>query len=324
MRAVVCRRYGPPEDLVLEEMADPTPAPGEVVVGVRAAAVNFPDVLLIAGQYQVKVPLPFTPGSELAGEVLAAGDGVSLRPGDRVFGSTMSGAFAERAVLAAQSVSLLPEGVEFATAAAFGVTYRTAYHALRSVARVTPGDWVVVLGAAGGVGLAAVDLGVAMNARVLAAASTPEKLALCRERGAEATVDYDHEDLRARIREITGGGAHVVLDPVGGPYSEPALRGLGRGGVFVTLGYAAGPIPAIPLNLVMLKGITVKGMEIRTFVGDHPQDAERDMAELTQMFGDGKIRPYIGARFPLADAAAAVRYVADRKALGKVIIDVTA
>jgi NADPH:quinone reductase len=322
VKAVVCRAYGAPEDLVLAELPDPTPGPGEAVVGVHAAAVNFPDVLLISGGYQVRIPVPFTPGSELAGEVITVGDGVTLQPGDRVFGTVGTGAFAERALLNAESVAPIPDGVEFADAAAFGVAYRTAYHALRSVAQVAQGDWVVVLGAAGGVGLAAVDLAVAMGARVVAAASGPEKLALCRRRGAEAAVDYDHEDLRDRIRELTGGGARVVLDPVGGPYSEAALRGLGGGGIFVTLGYAAGAIPAIPLNLVLLKGITVCGMEIRTFVGDHPDEAERDIRELAELFANGGVRPYIGARFPLHDAPAALRHVADRKALGKVIVDV--
>jgi NADPH:quinone reductase len=220
-------------------------------------------------------------------------------------------------------VNEIPDGVDFVSAAAFGVTYRTAYHALRSIAAVEPGDWVVVLGAAGGVGLAAVDLAVQMKARVLAAASSPEKLDLCRRRGAEATVDYEREDLKTRIRELTGDSARVVLDPVGGPYAEPALRGLSRGGTFITLGYAAGAIPAIPLNLVLLKGIIVRGMEIRTFVTDRPDDSARDMRELTQMFATGVIRPYIGARFPLADTAAALRLVADRKAVGKVVIDVT-
>jgi NADPH2:quinone reductase len=322
MRAVVCRRYGPPEDLVLDEVRDPTPAAGELVVRVRAAAVNFPDVLLIDGKYQVQIPVPFTPGSELAGEVAAVGDGVSFAPGDRVSGTAFVGAFAEQALLRAESVSPIPDGVDFAAAAAFGVTYRTAYHALRSVAQVAEGDWVVVLGAAGGVGLAAIDLAAAMKARVLAAASSPEKLEVCRQRGAEATVDYDREDLRTRIREFTERGARVVIDPVGGPYSEPALRALGRGGIFVTLGYAAGSIPAIPLNLVLLKGITIRGMEIRTFHEDHPDAAARDIRELQQMLADGRIRPYIGARFPLGDTAAALRYVADRKAIGKVVIEV--
>ena len=324
MRAVVCQSYGPPEDLVVEELADLVPGPDQVVVRVHAAAVNFPDVLMIDGKYQVKMPPPFTPGSELAGEVIAVGEGVTLRPGQRVSAATFVGAFAEQVLLHRASVSEIPDSADFASAAAFGVTYRTAYHALRSIVDVQPGDWVVVLGAAGGVGLAAVDLAVAMKARVLAAASSPEKLELCRQRGAEATLDYDREDLKARIRELTGDNARVVLDPVGGRYSEPALRALARGGTFVTLGYAAGAIPAIPLNLVLLKGIIVRGMEIRTFVTDRPKDSARDMRELTQMFADGTIRPYIGARFPLADTAVALRYLADRKAIGKVIIDVTA
>jgi NADPH2:quinone reductase len=321
MRAVVCRSYGQPEDLVVEDVPDLVPGPGQLVVGVRAAAVNYPDVLLIAGKYQVRSPVPFTPGSELAGEVLAVGDGVACRPGQRVSATTFVGAFAEQALLPEAAVTAISDDVDFAAAAAFGVTYRTAYHALRSIAEVEPGDWVVILGAAGGVGLAAVDLAVAMKARVLAAASIPEKLELCRRRGAEATVDYDREDLKSRIRELTGDAARVVLDPVGGPYAEPALRGLARGGTFVTLGYAAGAIPSIPLNLVLLKGVTVRGMEIRTFGDDRPDDSARDMRELTEMFATGAVRPYIGARFGLADAAAALRHVADRKAIGKVIID---
>jgi NADPH2:quinone reductase len=324
MRAAVCRVFGVPEDLVVEEVDDPVPGPGQVVVRVHAAAVNFPDVLMIDGKYQVKLPPPFTPGSELAGEVLAVGEGVSLRPGQRVSATTFVGAFAEQALLHEAMVTPIPDGVDFASAAAFGVTYRTAYHALRSIADIRPGDWVVVLGAAGGVGLAAVDLAVATKARVLAAASSPEKLELCRRRGAEATVDYDREDLKTRIRALTGDSARVVLDPVGGSYAEPALRALARGGTFVTLGYAAGAIPAIPLNLILLKGIMVRGMEIRTFVTDRPEDSARDMRELTKMFATGVVRPYIGARFPLDETGAALRLVADRKAIGKVVIDVTA
>ncbi|MEB4209673.1 NADPH:quinone oxidoreductase family protein [Mycobacterium sp. 94-17] len=323
MRAIVCNAYGPPEDLTLSEVADPVPAPGQALVRVHAAAVNFPDVLFVAGKYQVKIPPPFIPGNEIAGEVVAVGEGTPFGVGQRVFGTTF-GAFAELALLDASVGDVVPEGVDFGSAAAFGVTYRTAYHALRSVAGVRAGDWVVVLGAAGGVGLAAVDLAVAMGANVLAAASSPEKLRLCRERGARATVDYDREDLKLRIRELTGDSARVVLDPVGGAYAEPALRGLARGGMFVTLGYAAGSIPSIPLNLVMLKDVTVRGMEIRTFLGDYPEECARDLAELSKLFAEGKIRPYIGARFPLAETAAGLRYVADRKVLGKVIIDVTA
>lgn len=321
MRAVICRSYGAPEDLVVDDVPDPTSGPGQLLVRVRAAAVNFPDVLFIAGKYQVRIPPPFIPGNEIAGEVIAAGEGAPFRPGQRVSGTTF-GAFAEQALLDAGRAELVPDDADFASAAAFGVTYRTAYHALRSIAAVTEGDWVVVLGAAGGVGLAAVDLAVAMKARVLAAASSPEKLELCRQRGAEATVDYDREDLKSRIRELTGDSARVVLDPVGGSYSEPALRGLARGGTFVTLGYAAGTIPAIPLNLILLKDVCVRGMEIRTFMTDRPDDAVRDLHELSQMFAAGTVRPYIGARFPLSQTATALRHVADRKVLGKVVIDV--
>ena len=321
MRAVVCRSYGTPDDLVIEDLPEPVAGPGQLLVRVHAAAVNFPDVLFIAGKYQVKIPPPFIPGNEIAGEVIDVGDGAPFSPGQRVSGTTF-GAFAEQALLDAGTAMLMPDDADFASAAAFGVTYRTAYHALRSIAQVAQGEWVVVLGAAGGVGLAAVDLAVAMNARVLAAASSQEKLDLCRHRGAVATVDYDREDLKTRIRELTGDAARVVLDPVGGPYAEPALRGLARGGVFVTLGYAAGTIPSIPLNLVLLKGITICGMEIRTFMGDRPDEAARDIRELSELFAAGTVRPYIGARFPLSETAAALRHVADRKVLGKVVIDV--
>ncbi len=322
MRAVLCRSYGAPEDLVIEEVPDPVVGPGQLLVRVRAAAVNFPDVLLIAGKYQITIPVPFVPGSELAGEVVAVGDGMPFSVGQRVSATTAIGGFAEQAVIDARAASPIPEGVDFASAAAFGVTYRTAYHALRTVADVRQGDWVVVLGAAGGVGLAAVDLAVAMGARVLAAASSDEKLALCRQRGAQATIDYEREDLKTRIRELTGDAARAVLDPVGGAYAEPALRALARGGTFVTLGYAAGIIPSIPLNLVLLKGITIRGMEIRTFLDDHPGDGARDMMELEAMFANGTVRPYIGARFPLAETAAGLRLVAERKVLGKVVIEI--
>lgn len=323
MRAIVCREYGTPEDLVLEEVPDPTPGPGQVVIKVRAAAVNYPDFLMIAGRYQIKLPPPFSPGSELAGDVIAVGEGVDFVAGERVSATSFVGAFAEQVVIDARGVTPIPDGVDYADAAAFGVTNRTAYYTLRTVAPVKPGDWVVVLGAAGGVGLAAVDIGVLFGARVIAAASGADKLEVCRRRGATECIDYEREDLKARLKEITGEtGAQVVVDPVGGPYSEQALRGLGRGGRFVTLGYASGAIPAIPLNLVLLKGITVQGMEIRTFMIDHPEEMARDDAELRSLLAEGKLRPYICARFPLAEAAAAIRYVADRKAIGKVLIEV--
>lgn len=323
MRAVVCHQYGPPEGLVVERLPVLTPGTDEVLVDVGAAAVNFPDVLLVANAYQVPMALPFVPGSEFAGRVAEVGEGVSdFAPGDPVFGVVGSGAFAEQALAPAGQLVRIPDGVGLAEAAAFGVTYRTAYHALRSVAGVRAGDWVVVLGAAGGVGLAAVDLAVRLGARVVAAASGPEKLDLCRKRGATGVIDYTTEDLRLRIKELTSGGAHVVIDPVGGEWSEQALRAMRWGGVFVTLGFAAGTIPAIPLNLVLLKGVTVQGLDIRTFGSHDPGAEQRDVAELMRLLAAGEVRPHIGARFPLEDSAAALRFVADRKALGKVVIDI--
>jgi NADPH:quinone reductase-like Zn-dependent oxidoreductase len=324
MRALVCGRYGPPESLTVEEIPSPVAGRGDVLVDVRVAAVNFPDVLLVADGYQVSAPLPFVPGSEVAGDVVAVGPGVTaFQPGDRVFGTVPTGGFAERVAVPADQLTRMPEGVDYDSAAAFGVTYRTAYHALRSVAGVRAGDWVVVLGAAGGVGLAAVEVARELGARVVAAAPDAEKLALCRERGATHVVDYTTEDLRLRIRELTEGGAHAVIDPVGGDHSERALRSIRWGGTFVTVGFASGRIPAIPLNLLLLKGITVKGVELRTFGEHEPERERRDREELLDLFATGRVAPHIGARFALADGAAALRFVADRHALGKVVIDIT-
>jgi NADPH2:quinone reductase len=322
MRAAVCRAYGPPEGLVVEEVPAPVAGAGEVSVQVQAAAVNFADVLMLGDRYQVSVPVPFTPGSDLAGEVVAVGDGVDgFMPGDRVFGAGLAGAFAEQAVVPAGALSQIPDGVDFTAAAALGVAHGTAYSTLRSVAEVKPGEWVVVLGAAGGVGLAVVELARALGGRVVAAASSAEKLALCREHGAEEVIDYSVEDLKLRIRELTGGAADVVVDMVGGARSEQALRSVRWGGRFVTVGYASGEIPRIPLNLVMLKGVVVKGFEIRNFVQHAPEAAARDRAELAELLADGRIRPHVGAVFPLSEVAAALRLVADRGALGKVVID---
>jgi NADPH2:quinone reductase len=322
MRAVRCNEYGPPESLVVEELADPLPAPDQVVVKIHAAALNFPDVLLIANRYQVSVPAPFTPGSEFAGEVEAVGTGVTdLKVGDRVMGSTFVGAFAERIALPARALSVVPEGIDLRTAAGFGVVYLTAYHALRSVAEMREGDWVAVLGAAGGVGLAAVELGRVLGGRVLAAASSDEKLEACRAMGAEATVNYETEDLKNRMKELTGGGADVVVDPVGGRYSEEALRATRFGGRFVTVGFATGEIPRIPLNLILLKGVILKGFEMRTF-GDHtPELAARDREEVRQLFQTGVIHPQVSAVYPLERAVDAFLEVAERRAIGKVVIE---
>ena len=317
--------YGPPEGLVVEDVPDPAVRAGGALVTVHAASVNYPDVLMVADEYQVSIPVPFTPGSEFAGVVVDVADDVQdLLVGDRVCGSAFVGAFAEQASVAAAGLTRVPPSVTFAEAASFGVVYTTAYHALRSVAEVHPGEWVAVLGAAGGVGLAAVDLARQLGARVLAAASSDEKLALCRERGAEALINYSRDDLKEAMKDLTGGGADVVIDPVGGPYSEPALRATRWGGRFVVVGFAAGTIPRIPLNLVLLKGVIVKGFELRTFAQYAPEASQRDREELLALFAAGTIRPYVSAVYPLERVAEALRAVADRRALGKVVVDPTA
>ncbi|HVW42069.1 MAG TPA: NADPH:quinone oxidoreductase family protein [Amycolatopsis sp.] len=321
MKAARIMAYGPVENLRVEEVDDPVAGPGEVVVDVAAAAVNFPDLLIMNGDYQVRWPLPLIPGSEFAGTVRTLGSGVTgLAAGDRVAGSAAVGAFAERIAVPAKALWAVPAEADLAEAAAFRVTYLTAYHALRSVAEVRAGMQVVVLGAAGGVGLAAVEVAATLGARVIAAVSSPEKAATCKERGAHETIDYSRENLKERIKELTGGGADVVLDPVGGPYSEPALRATAWGGRFVCLGFASSEIPAIPLNLVLLKGVVVCGMEIRTFSQHRPAEARRDEEELFEHFRTGRLRPHIGGRYNLADVADALVAVRERRAVGKLVV----
>ncbi|HLG66330.1 MAG TPA: NADPH:quinone oxidoreductase family protein [Acidimicrobiales bacterium] len=320
MRAAVVEAWGEPESVVVEDLDDPEPGPGEVLVRVQSAAVNYPDVLIAANKYQVSIPPPFTPGSEWAGVVEALGPGVStLRVGDRVTGGGFVGAFAQKLVAPA-TVARIPDGASFDAAASFSVVYRTAYTVLRSVAEVRPGEWVAVLGAAGGVGLATVDLAVVLGARVLAAASSADKLAVCAERGAAALVDYTCEPLKDRIKELTGGGADVVVDPVGGSHAEQALRATHYGSRFVTVGYASGEIPRIPLNLVLLKGVRVMGYEARTFGSNEPALAARDRREVDDLFAAGRISPYVSAVYGLDEVGAALRHVGDRRAIGKVII----
>lgn len=322
VRAVVCREHGPPSNLVVEDVPEPVPGPGQVVVATAAAAVNFPDVLLVADRYQLHVPVPFTPGSELAGTVVAVGPGAAgVSVGDRVRGAVLVGAFAERVAVPAAVLEPVPAGVDLGVAAAFGVAHATAYHALRTVARVRPGEWVVVLGAAGGVGLATVELGAHLGARVLAAASSEAKLDACMAKGAHAGVDYRREDLKERVKAITNGGADVVVDPVGGPFAEAALRALRWGGRFVTVGYASGEIPRVPLNLVLLKGVVVTGFTMEGLAANQPDDVARDHAELRRLLAAGRVAPHVGARYPLDEASAALAEVAGRRAVGKVLVE---
>ena len=323
MRAALCRAFGAPEVVRVEDVDPPVLGLGQARVRIEAAAVNFPDVLLVAGEYQIKVPPPFVPGSELAGRVVeVAADVTSLALGDRVFGSTIVGAFAEEAVVNATSLTKTPDGVEDAVAAAFGVAHRTAYHVLRSVAGLTTGDELVVLGAGGGVGLAAVQLGALLGATVTAVASSRDKLEAAAACGATRLVDHRAGDLRAALKQTLPSGADVVIDPVGGELSEPALRSMRWGGRFVTVGYASGVIPKIPLNLVLLKGVHVLGFQFIDFATHRADEMQRDERELLELLTSRRAFPHIGARFELDDAAGALRYVADGRAIGKVVLEI--
>jgi NADPH:quinone reductase len=322
MRAARCEEYGSPGNIVIRDIPPPEVIPGHVVVDVAAAAVNYPDLLFIANRYQVPAPLPFTPGSEFSGRVAAVGEGVTgLAAGDLVYGSVFNGAMAEQVLVPARAVAPVPAGLPLAEAAAFRVTYLTAYHALVTAGGVQPGQWVVVLGAAGGVGTATVDVAVRLGARVIAAASSPERLKVCAELGAEAGIDYVGEDLKQRIRDISGAGADLVIDPVGDRWAEPALRAIRWGGRFVTIGYAGGDIPKIPLNVILLKNITVRGVDLRTWTERMPQETAQAGAALTDLVAGG-LRPFVSEVHELEDVTVALQRVADRAATGKVVIRV--
>lgn len=327
MRAAVCRSYGPPEAVKIDDLPVPPIGPGQVRVRIDAAAVNFPDVLLVANEYQLTVPTPFVPGSEFAGVVAEVADDVaddvgSSAVGDRVVGTTLVGAFADEVVVGAAAVRPIPGGVDVRHAAAFGVAHRTAYHVLRSVAAVQAGDELVVLGAGGGVGLAAVQLGALLGATVTAVASSAVKLDAAEAKGATHVIDHRASELRPTLRALLPDGADVVVDPVGGDLSEPALRSLRWGGRFVTVGYASGTIPRIPLNLVLLKGVHVLGFQFRDFVAHAPDEFARNEAELDDLLASGRAVPHIGASFGLDETPAALRYVAEGRAIGKVVIDI--
>ncbi|MGH3677249.1 MAG: NADPH:quinone oxidoreductase family protein [Mycobacterium sp.] len=319
MRAAVCPTYGPPEVIRVEEIPSPALEAGQVRVRVGAAAVNFPDVLLVADRYQISVPPPFVVGSEFAGVVVELADEAGdLTVGDRVTGTAMYGAFAEQVVVPAAGLARIPDGIAERTAVAFGVAYRTAYHTLRSVALLQPGHELIVLGAGGGVGLAAAQLGVELGAGVTAVASSVEKLDVAASYGAHHLINHRSGDLRTALRDTLPDGADAVIDPVGGDLSEPALRSLRRGGRFVTVGFASGVIPRIPLNLVLVKGVHVLGFQ---FQDVPPDEFVRNENELRALLATGKVSPHIGAVYPLADTARALRHVADGRAIGKVLID---
>jgi NADPH:quinone reductase len=321
VRAAVCPAYGPPDVVRIEEQQPPAVEAGQVRVRVAAAAVNFPDVLLIADQYQISVPVPFVPGSEFAGVIIETGLGTTgFAAGDRVTGTGMYGAFAQEVAVAAAGLAPIPDGIDDRTAAAFGVAHRTAYHALRSVARVRSDDEVIVLGAGGGVGLAAVQLAVHLGASVTAVASSEEKLDVASSYGARHLVNHRSGALRDALRNALPDGADAVVDPVGGPLSEPALRSLRRGGRFVTVGFASGDIPRIPLNLVLVKGVSVRGFQ---FQDVPPDEFSRNEEELRDHLISGRVRPHVGAVYPLGQTVQALEHVADGRAIGKILIDLT-
>ncbi|MFN2525939.1 MAG: NADPH:quinone oxidoreductase family protein [Actinomycetota bacterium] len=325
MKALLCREHGPPDSLVLEDVESAALGPSEVRVRVMAAGVNFPDTLIIEGKYQYQPPLPFSPGSEIAGIVTELGAKVDrVRSGDRVIAVLGHGGLAEEVICSPSQLVPMPDDVEFTTGAALLFTYGTSHYALRDRARLTEGETLVVLGASGGVGLAAVQLGTAMGARVIAAASTEEKLAVCRAEGASETINYASEDLKTRIKELTQAeGADVVLDPVGGPYSEQAVRALGWDGRFLVIGFTAGEIPKIPLNLVLLKSCSIVGVFWGAFLQREPARNEELMAELFGWLRAGKIRPRISKTYPLEQAADALNDLAERRAVGKLVITMT-
>jgi len=322
MKAVLCKELGPPEKLVVEEVPSPSPAKGQVVVSIKACGVNFPDTLIIQGKYQFKPEMPFSPGGEVAGIVKEVGEGVSKpKPGDRVIAFNTWGGFAQEMVVDAERTIPMPPSMDFATASAFVLTYGTSYHALKDRAELKAGETLLVLGAAGGVGMAAIQLGKALGARVIAAASSDAKLMVCRENGADEAINYGTEDLRTRIKALTSGkGVDVVYDPVGGPYSEPALRDMAWKGRFLVVGFAAGDIPKVPLNLALLKGCSIVGVFWGAFTKNEPERNRENNWELMSLFEAGKIRPRIHATYPLERAAEALNEVVNKRVTGKVVL----
>lgn len=322
MKAVRCNAWGPAETLTVETLPLPQPGAGEVLLRVHAAGVNFPDTLIIQGKYQFRPELPFTPGSEVAGEVQATGEGVThLKAGDRVIAFLTTGGYATHAVAQASQVMPMPPELDFEAAAAFTLASGTSYHALVDRAGLKAGETLLVLGAAGGVGLSAVQIGHALGARVIAAASSDDKLALCREHGADETINYADEDLRARLKELTGGkGPDVIYDPVGGQFAEPAFRSIGWGGRYLVVGFAAGDIPTLPLNLPLLKGASIVGVFWGEFARRDPRGNARNLGQMIEWIKEGRMRLLVSKTYSLEAAGQALHDLEERQVTGKVVI----
>lgn len=324
MKAVLCKAFGPAETLVLEDIASPEPKKNEILLQVHAAGVNFPDTLIIEGKYQFKPPFPFSPGGEAAGVVGAVGEKVThVKPGDRVMALTGWGSFAEEVAVPGYSVMPIPDGMDFASAAAFGMTYGTSMHALKQRANLQPGETLLVLGASGGVGLAAVEIGKAMGAKVIAAASSEAKLEVAKAAGADVLINYSEGSLKDKLKEITGGqGVDVIYDPVGGDLFEEAFRSIAWNGRMLVVGFASGTIPSLPANLTLLKGASLVGVFWGSFAQRQPQDNAANFQQLFAWFAEGKIKPLVSQTFPLEKAADAINHLGQRKAVGKVVVTV--
>jgi NADPH:quinone reductase len=322
MRAVICKEWGGPEKLELQTLPDFTPGAGEVVIDIQAAGVNFPDVLIIQNKYQMKPPLPFVPGAEVAGTVRAVGEGVKhVKPGDAVVAMIGTGGFATQCLTKAEMVMPVPPGVSMQVAAAFTLAYATSWHAVRDRAQLKAGETMLVLGASGGVGLAAVEIGKAIGATVIACASSQEKLDVCKAQGADALINYETEDFRGRIKELTGGkGPDVIYDAVGGKFAEPAFRSIGWRGRYLVVGFAAGDIPSLPLNLMLLKGASVIGVFWGDFARREPKANLAGMMELMGWMKEGKIKPLISKTYTLEQVPQALNDMARRKVTGKIVV----
>ena len=332
MKALQCVELGGPDKLEVKEVDTPSATPGHVVIDVKSGSINFPDVLMIQGLYQFQPPLPFTPGGEAAGVISEVGEGVTnFKEGDKVFSMTGLGAFAEKTLVPEASCTLIPDSMDYDTAAALSMTYGTSLYALKQRANLQAGETLLVLGASGGVGLSAIELGKAMGAKVIAAASTQDKVDMCMSHGADegfiypsGTLDRDQQkELSNKIKELTGGmGANVVYDPVGDSYSEPCLRATAWEGRYLVIGFAAGQIPKIPLNITLLKGCQIVGVFWGAWVGQFPDENKKNFDELFKLHAEGKINPEVSQTFSLDNAADAFTHLANRKAKGKVIINI--
>jgi NADPH2:quinone reductase len=321
MKALLCKKYGLPESLVVEEVAPLHPEKDQVVISVKACGVNFPDTLIIQGKYQFKPPFPFSPGGEVAGIVKEIGEDVKhLQVGDNVFAMPGWGGFAEELLVNANRAFKMPPNMDYAVAASLMYTYGTSYHALKDRAQLKAVETLLVLGAAGGVGLAAVNLGKIMGAKVIAAASSDEKLALCKEYGADGLINYAKEDLRESLKTLTGGGVDVIYDPVGGEYAEPALRAMNWKGRYLVVGFAAGQIPALPFNLALLKGSSIVGVFWGAFAEREPKANFQNIIELFQFYQTGELKPYIQKTYSLEETPQALYDMLERRVMGKLVV----